>query len=112
MLVMHCRRSLFLFGTRKPCSLDIILYSYLAIIIKVPFPCNEFGARIREHCTELNRFVQIIDEIYFPEIQYEEKYFKIMEAKVIKNKNSGIDVKKCAAVIMFCAWLFFSNMYN
>lgn len=56
-------------------SLDIVLYGYLAPILKIPFPENEFK-EILESNPIFSSFVSKINKIYFPEIQYTEKYIK------------------------------------
>lgn len=56
-------------------SVDIVLYGYMAPILKIPFPENEFK-EIIESYPIFSHFITRMNAAYFPEIQYTEKYIK------------------------------------
>lgn len=66
--------SLYYYGNNIS-SVDIILYGYLAPILSIPFPDNEFKD-VLEKDPVFSKFVSRINQIYFPDIQYTEKYIK------------------------------------
>lgn len=66
--------SRFLYG-QAISSLDILLYSYLAPLLKIPFPENDWRDVV-ESQPALVRFVAHVTHVYFPEVAYTEKYIK------------------------------------
>lgn len=75
LFVNRLSKSSFYFGDEIS-SLDIILYGYLAPIIKIPFPQNEFKDAIENYSLFYN-FISKINRNFFPEISYTEKYFQV-----------------------------------
>lgn len=61
----------------KISTIDVLIYSYIAPLLKIPFPENEFKEMIESHPV-LIRYVININEVYFPEIRYTEKYIKTL----------------------------------
>ena len=62
-----------MFG-RSPSSVDAVMYSYLACLLKAPFPNNSLQNYLNS-CDNLVKFVVRISQNYFPKVvkAYEEK---------------------------------------
>lgn len=71
---LKLRKSKFFYGPTIS-SIDVLIYSYLAPLMKIPFPENEFKEVIESYPV-LIRYVVNITDTYFPEVKYTEKYIK------------------------------------
>eukprot|EP00096_Caligus_rogercresseyi_P015615 TRINITY_DN808_c0_g1_i1.p1 TRINITY_DN808_c0_g1~~TRINITY_DN808_c0_g1_i1.p1 ORF type:complete len:300 (+),score=103.77 TRINITY_DN808_c0_g1_i1:270-1169(+) len=58
----------FHFG-KSPSSLDALVYSYLAPLLKLPLDNHPLGTYIREHCGALPAFVERITENYYHDVK-------------------------------------------
>ncbi|XP_060524534.1 metaxin-1 [Cylas formicarius] len=83
------------FYGNAPTSLDVILYSYIAPLAKLPFPSNDIS-NIITTLPNLLSFIKRIDAKYFPDIPKQSKYLKNQE----KNKTSDEDVSYVAISIL------------
>lgn len=79
----------------EPTSLDVVVYSYVAPLIKLPFPVNELSNFI-SMWPNLANLVKRIDSTYFPHIPKEPKYLKPDE----KSKTSDDDISYVAILIL------------
>lgn len=59
----------------QPCTVDVLVYSYLAPFLKVPFPSNRISSLVSSS-PNLVRFIQRIDQAYFSKLPKGPKYFK------------------------------------
>lgn len=84
----------YFFGT-KPTTLDVIVYSYLAPLVKLPFPSNEIN-NIINMWPNLTNFIKRIDTAYFPDLPKKAKYLKQPE----KTTSSEDDVSYVAILIL------------
>lgn len=75
----------FMFGS-SPTTLDIVIYSYIAPLIKLPFPSNEFG-NLFSLWPNLEAFVKRMDAKYMPNTPIGPKYLK----KEDKTKTANDD---------------------
>ncbi|KAL1488365.1 hypothetical protein ABEB36_014842 [Hypothenemus hampei] len=62
----------------KPSTLDIVVYSYVAPLIKLPLPANSFNGCVTLW-PNLVRLIKRIDAKYLPGLPKESKYIKIRE---------------------------------
>ncbi|CAH1154681.1 unnamed protein product [Phaedon cochleariae] len=79
----------------SPTSLDVVVYSYVAPLMKIPFPSNEF-AGVLSMWPNLTSFVKRIDAAYFPNLPRGSKYLKLEE----KPKTSDDEVSYVAILIL------------
>lgn len=84
----------FFFGL-TPTSLDVIVYSYIAPLLKVPFPSSDLS-NLASTWPNLQNFVKRIDSKYFADLPKQSKYIKQEE----KTKTSDEDVSYVAIVIL------------
>ncbi|XP_066245079.1 metaxin-1 [Euwallacea similis] len=102
MLVTECLSSLsarlsnlnYFYGD-SPTSLDIIVYSYLAPLMKLPFPSNSINSLVALWPNLVN-FVKRIDVKYLPDLPKEPKYIKNED----KTKTSDDEVSYVAISIL------------
>lgn len=78
-----------------PTTLDVVVYSSVAAMIKVPFPNSEMSNMI-SLWPNLQNFVKRIDNEYFPNLPKQSKYIKL-EAK---SKTSDEDISYIAIAIL------------
>lgn len=78
-----------------PSSLDVIVYSYIAPLVKVSFPNGDF-CNIVSVWPNLHNFVKRIDSEYFSDIPKQTKFIKHED----KTKTSDEDVSYIAIVIL------------
>lgn len=78
-----------------PTSLDVVVYSYLAPLVKLPFPSNGL-CNLVSLWPNLVSFVKRIDAKYLPEVPKEPKYIK----KEIKTTTSDDEVSYMAISIL------------
>lgn len=84
----------YFFGS-TPTSLDVLVYAYIAPLMKVPFPNSEL-CRLISMFPNLQSFVKRIDTRYFPNLSNEAKYVRFEE----HTKTSDEDVSYIAIVIL------------
>lgn len=84
----------YFFGS-SPNSLDVMVYSYIAPMLKIPFPNTEL-CNIISMWPNLQNFVKRIDSKYFSNIPKGSKYIK----HEVKTKTSDEDVSYIAIVIL------------
>lgn len=70
----HIGQGEYFFGS-FPSSIDALIYSHLAPLIKIPFPSKEIPNLVKSF-TNLVRYVRNIDQKYFPEVSPEVRYLK------------------------------------
>jgi len=66
--------SMFFYG-EEPTTLDVVIYSHIAPLLKLPFPSNNITSLVSLWPNLVN-FVKRIDEKYLPEVPKESKYIK------------------------------------
>ncbi|XP_050296043.1 metaxin-3 [Anthonomus grandis grandis] len=79
----------------SPTSLDVIVYSYVAPLLKVPFPSNSISSLVSAW-PNLVSFVKRIEAKYLPEVPKESKYLKHEE----QTKTSDDDVSYVAISLL------------
>ncbi|CAG9764631.1 unnamed protein product [Ceutorhynchus assimilis] len=84
----------YFFG-EEPTSLDVVIYSYLAPLLKLPFPSNSISTLVALW-PNLVQFVSRIDAKYLPGLPKESKYIKNEE----KMKTSDDEVSYIAISIL------------
>ncbi|XP_066147197.1 metaxin-1 [Euwallacea fornicatus] len=102
MLVTECLTSLsarlsnlnYFYGD-NPTSLDIIVYSYLAPLLKLPFPSNSINSLVTLWPNLVN-YIKRIDVKYLPDLPKEPKYIRNED----KAKTSDDDVSYVAISIL------------
>lgn len=67
-------KSDYFFGS-APTSIDATVYAYLAPLLKIPLPSNEFGCLLKSYPT-LCEFVNRIDNQYFTDVPKEAQFMK------------------------------------
>lgn len=67
MLAVRLGNKEYFYGN-SPCSLDVTVYSFLASIVRVPFPSNDI-CELLNSWPSLIDFVKRIDDKFFPDIQ-------------------------------------------
>ncbi|KAF7285294.1 hypothetical protein GWI33_011423 [Rhynchophorus ferrugineus] len=87
--------SLNYFFGNSPSTLDITIYSYLAPLMKLPFPSNSIS-NLAAMWPNLVAFVKRIDTKYFPNLPKESKYIKKEET----NKPNDDEVSYVAISIL------------
>lgn len=88
-------KSNFFYGD-SPKTLDIIVYSHIAPLIKLPFPTNDPTA-LMTLWPNLSEFVKRIDAKYLPDVKHEVKYLK-SETTI---RQSDDEVSYMAVFILF-----------
>lgn len=82
----HIGSNEYFFGT-FPSSIDALLYSYLAPLIKIPFPSQEIPNIVKSY-PNLVRYVNRIDQKFFNALSKDVKYLKKEEEyKKMSNEN-------------------------
>lgn len=84
----------YFFGN-TPTSVDVIVYSYIAPLMKVPFPSSEL-CNVISTFPNLQNFVKNIDNKYFSDLPKNTKYIKQEDI----SKTSDEDVSYIAIVIL------------
>lgn len=84
----------YFFGN-TPSSLDVLVYSYIAPMIKVPFPSSEL-CHLISMWPSLQKFVNRMDSKYFPNLPNESKFI----AQEEKPQTSDEDVSYIAITIL------------
>lgn len=79
----------------QPSSLDVVVYSYVAPLVKLPFPNNELN-NVVGLWPNLVSFVNRIDAKFLPELPKESKYIK----NEVKLKTSDDEVSYVAISIL------------
>lgn len=80
----------FLFGD-TPTTTDIMLYGYLAPILKIPFKNNDFAHLIRRRQHNLHvlrQYINLITTVYFPEIHSGERYLHILHEQRSEQRSN------------------------
>ncbi|XP_050498243.1 metaxin-3 [Diabrotica virgifera virgifera] len=83
------------FYGNSPTTIDVLVYSYIAPLLKVPFPSNEIK-NVLSMWPNLANLVKRIDDQYFPNLPKGSKYIKIEE----KVKTSDDEVSYMAILIL------------
>lgn len=83
------------FYGKKPTSLDVTMYAYIAPFLKIPFPLNEMN-NVISMWPNLVNLVKRIDSTYFPELPKGSKYLKFED----QAKTNDDDVSYAAIVIL------------
>lgn len=80
----------------KPTTLDVVVYSHVAPLLKLPFPSNQISSLLAMW-PNLAQFVKRIDAKYFPNLSPEPKYIK----KVDTSKTNNDDEVSYLAMFIF-----------
>ncbi|CAG9828051.1 unnamed protein product [Diabrotica balteata] len=83
------------FYGNSPTTIDVLVYSYIAPLLKVPFPSNEIK-NVLSMWPNLANLIKRIDDQYFPNLPKGSKYIKIEE----KVKTSDDEVSYMAILIL------------
>lgn len=84
------------FFEKTPTSLDILVYSYLAPFLKLPFLAVDIGNMVRNMWPSLEKFVKRIDAKYIPDIIDNPRNLVQIE----RNMDNGDDVSISAIIIL------------
>lgn len=83
------------FYGEEPTTLDVIVYSYIAFLQKLPFPSNNIPGLVALWPNLIN-FIKRMDEKYLPEVPKESKYIKNED----KSKTNDEEVSYVAISIL------------
>lgn len=102
----HLGKHNYFFGD-FPSSIDALLYSYLAPLIKIPFPCQEIPIIVKSF-QNIVQYVNRIDQKYFPDLNTEVRYLKKEEeSKKCSEEDFHTSVKtKILTFTFVCVAMF------
>ncbi|KAJ8978288.1 hypothetical protein NQ317_001567 [Molorchus minor] len=84
----------YFFGS-SPTSLDVVVYTYVAPLLKLPFPSNELNSIINMW-PNMTNFIKRIDSTYFSNLPKQSKYLK----EETKTSTNDDDVSYVAILIL------------
>ncbi|CAH0558808.1 unnamed protein product [Brassicogethes aeneus] len=99
----------YFFGS-TPTTVDIIVYSYIAPLIKLPFPSSEFK-NLFNLWPNLTMFVKRIDAKYLPDVSVESKYLK-KDEKIKSVNDDDVSYTAIAIIILSAASIIFGFAVN
>lgn len=95
--------STFFYGD-KPCSLDALVYAYLAPLVYIPFPSDGIGHLLRKW-PSLIRYVDRVHKTLFPDLQFSCKYVESAHNSKLMDDDMSHEGSVLLPLIFACLFL-------